>query len=99
VSKLDANASAELARNITDGLRLAREVSDDLEEMRGFEGKVVVATLRNWGKQEGCPCPIYVERIQHTFYIGPDSHGSTAIVLEEMFDESLAALPNADLKF
>ncbi|MGA7329300.1 MAG: hypothetical protein WBX25_33660 [Rhodomicrobium sp.] len=88
VKGLDAGAAAAIAKTLIDGINAVKRAFADIEEMRSFVSPQSLATLRTWGKEPGCPYPIYVEKSYRAFFIGKDRPGFV-IKLDETFDETL----------
>jgi hypothetical protein len=71
----------------------ARAVVDTIEDLRRFAAVSTASTLRNWGKQRGCPCQIYARRDGGVFKIGKTEDRCQSIVVPMFFESALAQIP------
>lgn len=59
LATLPSNEKGKLAKFLQKEIKKAHELFAELEEVRRFRPENV-ATLRGWGKQEGCPTRLHI---------------------------------------
>ena len=88
VRAMNDEDSERFAGAISTGFKIVRDALADIEEMRQFVSDQTLATLRTWGKEDGCPYPTFVKKEHRAFFIGASPPG-TMIPLDEAFGEPL----------
>ncbi len=95
--------SDEVRAAITDVLRErlteARELIAEAQEMQRFFSPVTIATLRGWGRHEGCPIRIHARRDNAVLVIGRDEDEEIRVTISRELlrpHPGFAAAPGPD---
>jgi hypothetical protein len=88
VRAMNDKDAERFAKVISAGVKIVKDALADIEEMRQFVSDQTLATLRTWGKEDGCPYPTFVKKEYRAFLIGASPPG-TVISLDEAFGEPL----------
>lgn len=93
VGRMSDTQRRQVAKTLARNVGRAQQVFEELDEARRFASRTTVATLRNWGRQEGAPFPLYVARSGNGFCIGSNQEQQLYIELDPAFDSELPTLP------
>ena len=81
------------ARALGRSLNNAKDAFAVAEELRLFLSVQTVATLRNWGMQDGCPIRIHVALDGLNFLVGRTEHENRRFIISRDFFSLLGTLP------
>lgn len=81
------------ARAIGRSLNRAAEIFREVHDIREFVSTTTIATLRNWGRQEGCPIRIYAMLDNYSLYFGRKEHEQHRFEIAAEFFFELGSVP------
>jgi len=81
------------ARALVRNLNAAKTAFRTAEEVRPFLSITTVATLRNWGMQDGCPIRIHMMLDGNNLLVGRTEHEHRRFIIDRDFFAVLGSLP------
>jgi hypothetical protein len=93
VKQMDEAERGYIADSLRRCLDTLTDVYEQTAEVRTFLSPVSISTLRGWGKHEGCPIKIHIDRQGHDLLVGRDEHQHQRFTLDHAFDGIIRQLP------
>jgi hypothetical protein len=95
LASISPEEKRKLARHLQKEVRKARDLFDELNEVRRFLRPENVSTLRGWGKHEDCPTKFYIafEPDGRQLRLGRTNQNFQSMTVREPFWETLRQIP------
>lgn len=94
IASMSLEERRQTARALGRAINRAKEVLNQIEDIRPFVSTTTIATLRNWGFQDGCPIRIHAMLDGRNLNFGRKEHESRRFEIPPEFFNSIGTPPN-----
>jgi hypothetical protein len=94
IAGMSEDERKKTARILGRSLNRAKDVFKEVADIRQFVSVVTIATLRNWGLQNGCPIRIHTMLDGLNLYVGRNEHEHRRFEIPPEFFHVIGELPN-----
>lgn len=94
VAESDDAVRSAAASALERGVSQAREVIEEMSEVRDFFSTVTISTLRNWGARSDCPTPLHIDLSGTSLTFGSHQHNVSRVEVPIVVHGPMAALPS-----